>query len=1254
MARTNSLANFLTDVANAIRTKKGTETTIAASAFDTEILNLPSGTYQTKNITISANGSQTITPDQGYDAIDEITITTQVPQKQLQTKSYNFTTNQTIELTPDTGYDGFDIVTLNINVDPNAVNYQIYTAAYIGQNNTIQRDETRYTTYKQIEIDLLPYINRTIIITNTGDRNFYGFTSVKPEDEVALNNPRQSTSGELTYKYTGGNDRYLVYDFTTSNQSDSVIRVELASVELIEKNITANGVYDAEDDNADGFSKVTINVPGQQINNQDKNITVNGTYTADSGYTGLGTVTVNVSEGIQEFASVSAMEQAGLEAGDKAVVYNSTNKLVGYYDTVNETGVIAVPANDIIYDDVNYTAEINHNNGYVIDETNLKNVMSEVASAYAWTGLFPTMYACSLFRMNDKWCIGVFSRNLTNGRVMYVAVNYDGIHPVYTGNTTTITGTLQYCEIDLTNFTYGDKKTIACTYIDYPGSSSTARAFVGPEIQTMPVNFSGNNQIKNLSYPAIYRGFSTTTNYNTYTKTGDTTVTDTITSQQLLDTGLMYGSSDANATANDIVAGKSGYVNGVKILGTRGGGTIRQYDSLEDLEEDTEIQDGELALVYKQWFRSFSELETTSYDGGKVKFLQEVVLPTEQTNTQSMQFIVGHYNYEFQVTTIGATLSYYNMSSGYVRTTVMTWTTSDAITYTADRSDLIIEDIEYLYAGTTNNCRYFCEVYDSYFTGVYKHTSSGNIIAPNQLTIDSANDLYNGEMGYGKNGIVTGDGSIMSRFSASELDSAFANNTAQKSPKQYLSGQFPSNTNRIGLQYFEFTNTPASELDAKYYLYQDIDSVGLPFSINDPSTRLSANWIKWINNYLYIGTYEQIYNSETTTYTNIKLHVLIYDNTLTLLNDYVVPVADYVGSSLRLSICNIDPINHTIMTTRRAYNSDYYAVVDWTMYIYDYTTGVQTKSLLINQSNDSANIYQIIRDPLTDYYYMVLHYDDNSSSWGPWGPHKVVRYDYATNTMTTLYAYSSSSSSSSEYSDQYQRYLLLSAPGYTILVNYGQVSYIQNGTTTEVNMGSLGGNFIDTNQNYNCAYINGDYLYLHLRNADGTPQSVGTYYRYLYRYNLTTHSSWEKVYQQSSSDYTTYAVGVETINNVLYYRIGVWVYLDPERWITTVHIGYGKRTDYDYNCNTNFATSILQQTIGNYFTTITCAGSSVSMRLFTNVKDFTADTNAIDYVQNGKLLPCYYYGGSYIPLGDITNEAFQNNKYLDTIIESSL
>ena len=43
MARTDNLTNFLTDVSSAIKTKKGDNTPIKASNFDTEIANLPTG-----------------------------------------------------------------------------------------------------------------------------------------------------------------------------------------------------------------------------------------------------------------------------------------------------------------------------------------------------------------------------------------------------------------------------------------------------------------------------------------------------------------------------------------------------------------------------------------------------------------------------------------------------------------------------------------------------------------------------------------------------------------------------------------------------------------------------------------------------------------------------------------------------------------------------------------------------------------------------------------------------------------------------------------------------------------------------------------------------------------------------------------------------------------------------------------------------------------------------------------------------------
>ena len=52
MARTDTLGNFLTDVAEAIRTKEGTTETITASEFDTRISNLSGSEDLTEELTV--------------------------------------------------------------------------------------------------------------------------------------------------------------------------------------------------------------------------------------------------------------------------------------------------------------------------------------------------------------------------------------------------------------------------------------------------------------------------------------------------------------------------------------------------------------------------------------------------------------------------------------------------------------------------------------------------------------------------------------------------------------------------------------------------------------------------------------------------------------------------------------------------------------------------------------------------------------------------------------------------------------------------------------------------------------------------------------------------------------------------------------------------------------------------------------------------------------------------------------------------
>lgn len=68
---------------------------------------------------------------------------------------------------------------------------------------------------------------------------------------------------------------------------------------LTTKNITANGTYDAEDDNADGYSSVTVAVPTPNLHSKSATYTPSTTtqtesITADSGYDGLDAVNVTV------------------------------------------------------------------------------------------------------------------------------------------------------------------------------------------------------------------------------------------------------------------------------------------------------------------------------------------------------------------------------------------------------------------------------------------------------------------------------------------------------------------------------------------------------------------------------------------------------------------------------------------------------------------------------------------------------------------------------------------------------------------------------------------------------------------------------------------------------------------------------------------------------------------------------------------------------------------------------------------------
>ena len=70
---------------------------------------------QTKSLTVTENGSTTITPDENYDGMSKVNLTTNV-QPNLESKSITITENTTTTITPTTGKDGLSSVEVVTNV----------------------------------------------------------------------------------------------------------------------------------------------------------------------------------------------------------------------------------------------------------------------------------------------------------------------------------------------------------------------------------------------------------------------------------------------------------------------------------------------------------------------------------------------------------------------------------------------------------------------------------------------------------------------------------------------------------------------------------------------------------------------------------------------------------------------------------------------------------------------------------------------------------------------------------------------------------------------------------------------------------------------------------------------------------------------------------------------------------------------------------------------------------------------------------
>ena len=92
---------------------------------------------------------------------------------------------------------------------------------------------------------------------------------------------------------------------------------------LITKNINANGTYDAEDDDADGYSSVVVNIQGGGSDViQPLSVTANGTYSPPSGVDGYAPVLVNIPSGGGNAREVDSIPSVGdMANGEVQILY---------------------------------------------------------------------------------------------------------------------------------------------------------------------------------------------------------------------------------------------------------------------------------------------------------------------------------------------------------------------------------------------------------------------------------------------------------------------------------------------------------------------------------------------------------------------------------------------------------------------------------------------------------------------------------------------------------------------------------------------------------------------------------------------------------------------------------------------------------------------------------------------------------------------------------------------------------------------
>lgn len=156
------------------------------SGFNSFTVNVPQPSIQqNKTIVLNSNDTFTIRPDTNYDALDEITITTEVPTTDTVINNQNVNNNNLITsngfYAPDSEHTGFNAFTVAI---PLQKDKNINVNGKTGQT-ILWTPDAGYAGFEKTTITVIPPAYQTKTIRSNGtytpDSNYDGFSSVTVE-----------------------------------------------------------------------------------------------------------------------------------------------------------------------------------------------------------------------------------------------------------------------------------------------------------------------------------------------------------------------------------------------------------------------------------------------------------------------------------------------------------------------------------------------------------------------------------------------------------------------------------------------------------------------------------------------------------------------------------------------------------------------------------------------------------------------------------------------------------------------------------------------------------------------------------------------------------------------------------------------------------------------------------------------------------------------------------------------------------------